>query len=152
MGADYTKDYRAQRHHMKEITKKWIELARADLDAAQTQFHHGKRQGSAYQIAVFHCHQAIEKILKAYLVERDIAVTKTHDLSYLHAKVGLDLPVAMSDFIARLNPHYLLPRYPDLPFSSSFSFTYNRKNVLTIITETHTLFLWLEKRLSMKKK
>jgi len=137
---------------MKTITNQWLEFARADLDAAKVQFQHGPRQGSAYQITVFHCHQAIEKILKAYLIENDIPLHKTHDLTYLRSASRIKFPSKWIFFIDTLNPHYLYPRYPDLPFRPSFTFTYNRQNVLSILGKTEKLYLWLEKKITPQKK
>lgn len=136
---------------MREITKKWVELSQADLIAAQTQFRYGPKKGSAYQIAVFHCHQAIEKTLKAYLVEKDIELRKTHDITYLRALTGLAMPEKIMAFIDTINPHYLFPRYPDLPFKPSFVFTYNRKNVSAIIAHTKQVTIWFENILTQKK-
>lgn len=137
--------------NMKVTTQKWIDLARADLDAAFVQFRYGGTRGSAYQIAVFHCHQAIEKILKAHLVEQDKEVPKIHDLTRLRVLSHLQFSVAQETMIDELQPHYLLPRYPDLPFASQFSYTYNHKNTHTLLTKTKKLFVWLETMLVKKK-
>lgn len=136
---------------MKDVTKKWVAFARGDLEAAELQLQHGGTRGSAYQIAVFHCHQAIEKILKAYIVEQDKEVKKSHDLTQLRALTGLPITERLVQFIDELQPHYLIPRYPDLPFKSSFTFTYNRPNVQKILKQTQEIFLWLEQELTQKR-
>ena len=136
---------------MKEITRKWAEFASADLEAAEVQLQHGSKRGSAYQVAVFHCHQAIEKILKAHLVEQDQEVKKIHDLTTLRASTKLSIPEKLIGYIDELQPHYLIPRYPDLPFTPKFSFTYNRKNVDSIFKRTQEVFIWLTNELTQKK-
>jgi len=136
---------------MKDVTKKWVAFARGDLEAAELQFQHGGTRGSAYQIAVFHCHQAIEKILKAHIVEQDKEVKKSHDLTQLRALTGLSMPDHLVECIDNLQPHYLIPRYPDLPFKPSFTFTYNRANTKIILNQTQELLLWLEQKLTQKK-
>ncbi|OGL65420.1 hypothetical protein A3B21_01775 [Candidatus Uhrbacteria bacterium RIFCSPLOWO2_01_FULL_47_24] len=136
---------------MKDITKKWVEFARADLDAAEVQMQYGAKRGSAYQVVVFHCHQSIEKILKAHLVEQDLEVKKIHDLTALRTATKLEIPEKFVQFIDELQPHYLIPRYPDLPFAPKFSFTYNRKNAEDILNKTKELFIWIENALMQKK-
>lgn len=54
---------------LKETTRKWIDFAKADMEVADELFLYGKKIGSAYFACVFHCHQVIEKLLKAHLVE-----------------------------------------------------------------------------------
>jgi len=136
---------------MKEITRKWVLFARADLDAAELQFRYGGKRGSAYQIAVFHCHQAIEKLLKAHFIEQDKEVRKNHDLIQLRTEINLEFPKELSVIIENLHPHYLLPRYPDLAFRPAFSFSYTRSNTRKILSDTSKLFLWLERLLKKKK-
>lgn len=136
---------------MKETTKKWLEFAKGDLAAANVQFQHGQRLGHAYQIVVFLCHQTVEKTLKALIVEADAQAIKTHDLTRLRKETGVAMPENIVAAIDELNPHYLQSRYPDLPFSPSFSYTYNRKNTERLINETKNVFIWLEKKLASNK-
>lgn len=56
--------------NMKTSTKKWLNFVEADWQAVNILFANGQKMGSAYYICVFHCHQAIEKTLKALLVEQ----------------------------------------------------------------------------------
>lgn len=136
---------------MSGLIKRWLSFAQADLEAAKVQLNHGKRRGSSYQIAVFHCHQAIEKILKAHLVAQDREVPKTHDLTALRVATGLAIPAHLVAFINALTPHYLLPRYPDLPFEPRFSFAYNERNAKNILRQTKETFLWLAHALTQKR-
>ena len=136
---------------MKEITKKWIEFAKADLEAARVQLRYGPKRSSAYQVAIFHCHQAVEKILKAHLVEQDQEVKKSHDLTALRVSTGLFIPEHIQQHIDELQPHYLIPRYPDFPFMPEFSFRYNRSNARTILDHTQTIVLWLEHAFKQKQ-
>ena len=135
---------------MKEITKKWMAFAKADMAAAEVQFQFGEKKGSSYQIAVFHCHQAVEKMLKASLAEQGKEIPKLHNLVRLLALIEFSIPADSTLFVEDLNPHYLPPRYPDLGFHPKFSFTYNRKNVATIIKQTRIIILWLEKNIQVK--
>jgi len=88
----------------------WLLTASLDLRAAR-----GSLKEDAPNIACFLSHQAVEKILKAYLLHRDLKVPKIHsliellDMAALNA-VGLK---AFSDQIVFLNQFYIPTRYPD---------------------------------------
>ncbi len=89
---------------------------------------------------------SLQKVLK-YKKE----VFKIHDLSRLRKLTELEIPEDLRLFIDRLNPHYISPRYPDLPFLPKFSFTYNQANTKDILEKTIKVFLWLENQLMQKK-
>lgn len=67
----------------------WIDSSDADMEAAKTLLETRPHLNS---IILFHCQQAIEKLLKALLIDRDIQVRKIHDLnkllSFLKMKIG----------------------------------------------------------------
>ncbi len=66
---------------MKDSTKKWLKIADEDLADAKIMLNF-KRYGRT----CFFSQQAVEKYLKAFLIERDVfnpKVHKTHDLSKL---------------------------------------------------------------------
>lgn len=102
---------------MNERVAEWLTLAQADLTAAEL-----LQQFDEYptSILAFHCQQAVEKGLKAFLTEQDIAFLFRHDLPYL-----LDLcSEADADFadlepqISGLTPYAVEARYPiDLPLT-----------------------------------
>jgi HEPN domain-containing protein len=61
--------------------KEWLRFADNDLDSAlflntAVRKHH--------EIICYHCAQAAEKYLKAYLISQNIIPKKTHDLVYLN--------------------------------------------------------------------
>lgn len=133
---------------MKSVIQKWLKFAEADLEAANLLFINGEKQGSAYQVCVYHCHQAIEKLLKAFLIKRGQPVFKIHDLVRLEEMARIILPSDLHNFIRDINPHYQAARYPDLPFVSSFAFSYKRQSTQKILDQTNQLFIWLKKELS----
>lgn len=96
---------------MKEITKKWLGFAKADLDAAKVLLDKSKKH--LYANCYYHLHQAIEKSLKAVLVENNQRIPKTHDLVDLLELTGSKLPRELVEFIENLNPFYNPIRYPD---------------------------------------
>jgi len=64
----------------KQIVDEWIKKAEQDLGMAKLAIEH---QPDFRDSICFHCQQAAEKYLKAYLVFLDIIFKKTHSLNYL---------------------------------------------------------------------
>ena len=137
---------------MKTITKKWLDYAAADYQVAKVLLNDGKKLGAAYQAAVFHCHQSIEKMLKAVLTEQGRDVVKIHNLVRLMILTEVPFPANIETIVSDLNPHYIPPRYPDLDFAPQFSFTYNLKNTTHLIHQTNLVIIWLEKKISSLSK
>ncbi len=134
---------------MKKLTKKWLDFAKADLEAAGVLLKSGETHWS-YQLCVLHCHQAIEKILKTVIVDREKEIKKIHDLIKLLKDSGLKLPTEFEEFIDRLNPHYQLPRYPDIPHRGPV-LKYNKEVAKYHFDKTKEIFLWIEKKILSKK-
>ncbi len=90
--------------------KDWSLMADLDLKAAR-----GSLNEDVPNIACFLSHQAVEKVLKAYLLQRDLKVPKIHSLIELLDMVALDAIglKAFSDQIVFLNQFYIPTRYPD---------------------------------------
>jgi HEPN domain-containing protein len=58
----------------------WLELAAHDLGSAEVLM-----KGTDYfDIVIYHVHQAVEKLLKAYLVKINGSYKRIHDLDKLH--------------------------------------------------------------------
>jgi len=69
----------------------WLKYAQADLDTAEYMqtFHR-----IPIEVCCYHCQQAAEKSLKALLIEKKVAVPKSHDLVYIYeecVKAGYEL-------------------------------------------------------------
>ena len=64
---------------MNKYVTEWIKKADNDLEVAEFLFKNGMNM----EIVAFHCQQATEKYLKAFLVSKEIKVPKTHDLDAL---------------------------------------------------------------------
>jgi len=62
------------------LPREWLLKARHDWLAAQTLFAADRRLLDAIG---FHCQQAVEKMLKAFLAARGIEFEKTHDIGWL---------------------------------------------------------------------
>ncbi len=61
----------------------WLQFARFDLEAAQL-VH---AQNKLPTVVIFHCHQCIEKVLKALWIRHGLAIFKTHDVRMLHQRI-----------------------------------------------------------------
>lgn len=90
---------------MNDIVKKWFEYAKADLEAAEILAKNPKSDYS-YQLAVLHCHQAIEKLLKTVIVANKKEVKKIHNLLVLANDSKIKFPEDFLYYIEELNPHY----------------------------------------------
>lgn len=62
------------------LIQEWIELGDQDLNSAIFLMD---MRPMPLEVIGFHCQQALEKYLKAYLVQNDNEPEKTHDLMYL---------------------------------------------------------------------
>ena len=58
--------------------ERWLEIVDRDLKSAKLLL-----KGEVFSTAVYHCQQAAEKALKAYLAFKNHKITKTHDLTKL---------------------------------------------------------------------
>lgn len=63
-----------------QLALAWIEKASRDLENARLLIEQEKR---LLDVAVFHCQQAAEKALKAWLTGQEVIFPKTHDLELL---------------------------------------------------------------------
>jgi len=128
---------------MKKLTKKWIEFARRDLKDAEILF-----KAKSYRGCSWHCHRAIEKILKAIILKKGKRPRKIHDLVELLKDAEIKLPEDLLNFIEELDLFYLLPRYPDV--YEQMKKIYRPQNIKKVFKLTKTLFSWLKNYLNQK--
>ena len=120
-------------------TQTWLGLAKSDLEFAEGILQN--KQRPAY--AVFFCHQALEKILKAVVQHTTGNIPpRTHNLENLLQLVQKELPQEKLDILIQLAPHYLGTRYPD--DLAKFSKKYSDEFVRPLFQKTKELFLWIE--------
>ena len=87
----------------------WFEFARTDLKMAELALAAG-----LFNQACFHAHQAVEKLLKGFILSRGKRVPRTHslvDLGRLAQELGF--PQELRNKIRILDGYYLPTRYPD---------------------------------------
>lgn len=91
--------------------RKWLIKSQHDLGSA-----HRLMEGKEPYLdtAVYHCQQAVEKALKAFLTYHDIEFEKTHDLTeLLEACVTVEPAFASWRWVAEeLTPYAIQFRYP----------------------------------------
>jgi HEPN domain-containing protein len=96
---------------MKNETKNWLWFASKDIHMISNNINTEDPEATG-AIAVF-CQQAVEKYLKAYLIEYSIVFPKTHDLLNLYNKVKTIRDWNIDEIIlASLNGLYIKTRYP----------------------------------------
>ena len=97
-------------------TKAWMIKAWRDLETARRA---ATGQPPFYDVAVYHCQQAAEKAVKAFLVHHGKAYEKTHDIEVL---IDLASEVESSfsklaDAADALTPYATRFRYPNATFA-----------------------------------
>ena len=98
-----------------ELVKEWLKLADDDLRLAGLTM---KDAEPVHWAAAFHCQQAAEKSLKAFLAYNEYHVEKTHDIEFL-VKLCTKILPQMEQFIesgAVLSEYAVDPRYPVAKF------------------------------------
>ncbi|HLH18242.1 MAG TPA: HEPN domain-containing protein [Bryobacteraceae bacterium] len=95
-------------------TESWLRKAASDLRCAGIDL---EATPPATEDAVFHCQQAVEKALKAFLVWHDAPFAKTHDLGKLGASaVQFDATLEpLVDRVVDLSKYAWMFRYPGDP-------------------------------------
>jgi len=93
---------------------KWIHFAQMDFDCAASL---GKNFRPPLEIVCYHCQQAAEKILKAYIIAKTNALAeKTHHLKTL-LKVCVPYCAEFDNFrniCDKLTPYITVTRYPSI--------------------------------------
>lgn len=98
------------------MVRYWLKSSREDFRAAQTLL-----RGGHYRLAMFCCHLAIEKALKAILqAQASVLPPKVHDLRLLLARTGLKPSARIQRFVNQMAAMSLPTRYPG-PLSSGLA-------------------------------
>lgn len=92
-----------------EIIQHWKKGARDALEAAQALHHLGK-----YALALFDCHLAVEKALKAaYIAKHDREAPPTHNLLLLTEELDQSWTQEQNDALSDLTDYAVAARYDD---------------------------------------
>ncbi|MCP4652042.1 MAG: HEPN domain-containing protein [Candidatus Omnitrophica bacterium] len=95
-----------------EYLKRWVDKADNDLKVAEHENAIEEKQRVTEAIC-FHCQQAIEKYLKAYLVFKAVDFGKTHNLEYLIELCAKENKEFLNLSVGNLSFFAVEVRYPD---------------------------------------
>ncbi len=93
------------------IVEKWLKMGDDDFGFAKTSLKGGSE---FYAQICFHFRQAAEKYLKAYIIGKDLAFDKIHDLVHLLRTCSAFEPAfdVLKEDCILLNTAYIETRYP----------------------------------------
>jgi len=128
----------------KNISGRWVKFAQDDLKDAQILF-----RNKSYKSCILHCHQSVEKMLKAIISGQGKKIRKTHDLPTLSKDTKISIPDLILEFMEILNPYYTPTRYPDV--IPQVPFNYSRKSTKNILKKTEEIYRWLKWQLNQLK-
>ncbi len=124
-----------------ELFQHWSKTADYDIKTASDMFN-VKR----YPYALFMCHLAIEKLLKALIVKQtNEHAPYTHNLVELGKNSGINFTEDDQILLADLKEFNLESRYPE--WKKDFYKKANRKYTERYLLRTTSLFAWLKKYL-----
>ena len=94
---------------MTKTVEMWIEHARYDMESATVML-----SADRHIYVMFFCQQAIEKALKAVIMDRTKkAAPRTHNLTKLVALAGVEADQSQIDLMSELSSFYVQSRYPE---------------------------------------
>lgn len=118
----------------------WWEQAKRDMLSAT----HALEAGD-YYLVVFLCHQAVEKGLRALVMEKERSRDITsHSLIFLGQKAGV--PEKFAAFLRELTPQYILTRYPGAGLAAPYEL-FDRRQAEKFVAESKEVLAWIGKRL-----
>ena len=103
----------------RELVDSWVLKAEKDLISAK---HELSFSDAVTETVCFHCQQAVEKYLKAYLVFLGISFTKTHEIGELITKCeSRDSEISvLKEKADKLTDYAVEVRYPEDEFEPTF--------------------------------
>lgn len=119
---------------MRKETENWWKQAFKDMESAKRIMELGE-----YHVSAFLSQQAVEKALKALLIEATGNFPRIHDVVELSRRVKA--PSRIIELCAMINPAYTSTRYPDV--ASDF----NKDEVDEILKSAMEILEWIKKEL-----
>ncbi len=122
---------------MQGETENWLEQAGSDYKDARLLWENHRYGG-----AILFYQQAVEKILKGYIVEHKKKVpTKTHKVEFLLKEADLDISdLVLKTGVEELSKSYIRVRYPDL----SRQYYRKREKSELLVKLAEQLYLWVK--------
>ena len=128
---------------MTEKIKYWLDLSEYDFDTALAML-----KSKRFLYVGFMCHQTIEKVFKAYLINvKNETPPYSHSLSYLAKTGGYydDFTETQKEFIDQIEPLNIEARYPAHKERLLKSLTIDKCQEL--LDETKKLHSWIKMKL-----
>lgn len=94
---------------MKKRVEQWLHFAQIDIESAKAL----NEKEYLTQTAAFHCHQAVEKLLKSLIENQEENVPRIHNLEVLFGILEnrISLPID-EEVLVQINEVYIDTRYP----------------------------------------
>ena len=126
---------------MKPETLIWYEQAEEHIKDASYCFN-----GTRYGLSLYCYHQALEKILKAAIVEFvDVVPPKSHQLDFLLKQTKLTVDnIQWFEELAKITQHFWRIRYPDIRLTKQYS---SKEKIITIIKSFEEVYSWVKNKL-----
>ncbi|MDR2206211.1 MAG: HEPN domain-containing protein [Flavobacteriaceae bacterium] len=127
-----------------EKVEYWMDLSDYDMESADAMF-----ETKRYLYVGFMCHQAIEKIFKAYYSKlKEDAPPYIHKLVRIAELAGFydEFSEAQKKFIDTIEPLNIKARYPD--YKANLLKQLSPQICQTLIRETKILQQWIKEKLS----
>lgn len=122
---------------MTETVQEWVKRAQYDLETARAMLNSGR-----YFYVVFCCQQAVEKALKAVIIEKTGRLApRIHNLPRLVDLAQVQLDDTRMNLMARLSAFYFQSRYPgktELPDGIAA-----KAHVQNVLLQTEETVTWL---------
>ncbi|MBI3577030.1 HEPN domain-containing protein [Candidatus Gottesmanbacteria bacterium] len=123
---------------MKDETRGWLDQAKEHYNDALLLYEHGR-----YSMAVYCCHQALEMILKAAIVEKtSTSPPKIHKLDELAKQTTLVFSPEWYADLAEITGHFWRVRYPDF---RQYVYT-SKEKIAPTMDKTKEMYLWISKQ------
>jgi len=124
---------------MKKETKEWLNISKEDKEVAEMTW-----KTKRYIYAIMFWQQAVEKIIKAYIVEViNVLPRKTHDIDQLLEQAKLNIIEIKIKDTKEITKAFMRTRYEDL----SRKYYSDKKKVEPLIKQAQRIYLWIEKLL-----
>lgn len=121
-----------------DLAKGWLQKAKNDLLNADNNL---RSKNIPFDTVCYHCNQAAEKLLKAYLVAKQYEYPLTHDLFVIQERIIQLEPSVndLNDSLAVLMPYGVGIRYPDEFYMPELSDANEAREAAAVVYE------WLKK-------
>ncbi len=125
---------------MRKEIENWWKQGNNDLEKAAVLYRSKNYDGTA-----FYCQQAVEKTLKALILEKTRETNvEGHSLIYLGKMAKI--PEEYFSGLKKLSPQYFIARYPDLTEEVPYEL-YDENNAKEFLNIAQEVIKWIEKRL-----